>query len=200
MRKYIQFLKIALLAGAAGLTAFLFLWTEGEDNRVVIEAPEVEKDAMSMRTTASTEMLSPRFLGEDSKNRRWEVTAHKAIQQQKGDVESLWLDTLSAYATMENGDEIRFISGSGVFNRAESLLRLEDHVRAEGYGYILETDTLQGNLDARIMAADTTVTITGLAGHIVGGRLNMLENGKVLKISGGVAAKIWPNKTKVGQE
>lgn len=196
MRNRIKIIKNALLASALALTGFLFFWSEGTDNRVVIEAPEVETKKINTRASASTEMLSPRFIGEDGKNRRWEVTADKAIQKQNGDIESVFLEKIKARATMEGGEEIQFTSNKGAFNRLSSTLDLDGDVHFRGYGYVLKTEQLTGNMDSRYMASNTKVTINGPTGNLVGGKLELLNAGQTLKLTNGVRAKIWPNKVK----
>ena len=190
MRHRIQFLKFTILAVAAGLTAFLFLWTEDENTRVVIETPELNTVTLNKRTEAETEMLSPRFLGEDGEHRRWEVTAERAVQSNKGEVETVSLENLLAKVTMDDSQTISFSAGSGQLNHAQSTLILGDDVVLNGMGYVMRTKTLTANVTTKVATSAGQVTIDAFGASVVGGQLSLLDDAKTINLTKGVKAKM----------
>ena len=184
--------------------AVLFLWPSANDERVDISVPETsvedQLEKTSLQDVGETVMKSPRFVGEDSKNRRWEVKAKEAKQSGVLNPDYVWLDEIEAKAEDGHGTEVTFQAGEGAYVKKDSVLELKGGVKVQGYGFTLETEELKGDLKTRHIQGESTVTIVNEGGILKAGEFELQENGEVIRLREGVHGRFYPKSFTAEQE
>lgn len=175
-----QLVKYALVLMAVALTAVLF-W--GGDR-----APDQARRP-GLADVSGTEMVDPRFIGEDRKNRRWEVRAAVA-RQISADLDVELVDVRAKASDGENA--LVFQAGQGLYSKTDKRVNLSGGVWASGMGYTLSTTALAYDLEAQTGASDGTVEVQGPRGDLRAARVELSEAGNRLVLSGGVTARLLP--------
>jgi LPS export ABC transporter protein LptC len=180
-----QLVKYALVLMAVALTAVLF-W--GGD-RAPDPLPPDQARRPGLADVSGTEMVDPRFIGEDRKNRRWEVRAAVA-RQISADLDVELVDVRAKASDGENA--LVFQAGQGLYSKTDKRVNLSGGVWASGMGYTLSTTALAYDLEAQTGASDGTVEVQGPRGDLRAARVELSEAGNRLVLSGGVTARLLP--------
>lgn len=191
--------KFALIFLALTLLVVLFLWPSENDERVDISVsvPTVEKqlEGTSLTDVGTTTMKSPKFIGEDSQQRRWEVKAKEATQSGALNPDHVWLNEIEAKAEDADGRLITFKAGEGSYKKEGSTLQLDEGVKVEGYGFTLETESLESNLKKRTVTGDSSVVIQNENGILKAGQFELENNGDVIRLHKGVHGRFLSQET-----
>jgi hypothetical protein len=193
--------KFGFLALALVLTAVMFLWPSKQEERLSLSANmEVSEDALDISPTemggmTSTVMESPHFTGEDEKGRRWSMKAKQAIQERAGVLETLNLNDVHGFSTLQNGEEIKFKAGYGTVQNENGTISLTGGVNISGYGYTLKTSEISGNMQDLHLKSKETVHITSPQGFIEAGQFEMRGEKGNLIFDKGVQVRFYSNQS-----
>lgn len=193
-KREVRALKIPLAILAIGLAVVLFLLSGDGPQRlnltIGVDEPtaskKVERAASRARTrlresqledVAATTMISPRFIGEDNRTGKWELTARKAHQKQLEGGDKFELERVQATAINNRGVSVTFIAEEGYYDQAEQRLSLKKEVVVGGYGFRLETEELVSSIVSRTAWTTRPVNITSQYGAISSHAMRMEENG-----------------------
>ena len=134
--RFVLSMKIALPAAAVGLLLLVALWSQfqGGEHRFALPKVVLKPDDLE-----NLRMESPRFVGLDSRNQPFLVTARLATQVSPGGPVTE-LDEPKGDITLANGTWISMEAERGLYDhRAESLLLTEGVTVFQDRGYQLQT-------------------------------------------------------------
>jgi lipopolysaccharide export system protein LptA len=188
---FAKIFKFSFIFIALALTVFLFSQNNAEKERMAIsqiDRVDNQFKQASVADVASTTMHSPRFSGEDNKNRRWLISANKA--EQSGDMgnEEVFLDTIQAKATKENGEEISFKALEGLYDHKTQTLILQKDITIKGYGFTLSTEQLTASMKRGDIKGEKNVEVTTDRNKLIANSFYIAENAKKITFSGDVTS------------
>ena len=192
--------KFSFILLAFGLTILLFSWPTKEASLTLSAKMEGVPSSATLTKTpigeiASTIMEKPHFTGEDDKNRRWGLDADRAVQTSKNHSEMVILENIKAFSTLANGKVLHMKANEGSYVNEKQDIGLQGAVEAQGYGYTLKTEVLQGNIKTQNFESTAPVLIEGVKGKVEAGKFEMFgEKGKV-SLSSGIKIRVYPKRT-----
>lgn len=196
MSAQIRLIKFGFIFLAFLLGVVLFMWPSPNDDRLEIGTASIETQVKGTTLTdvGGTSILEPRFTGEDNQGRTWHLEA--SLAQQKGGLktESISLSDVVAQAAFQDGVSISFVAGSGEYIRSSSRLLLEQGVQIQGYGFILKTNALRGDLTNRTVDSDEHVYFSSPEMFMEAGGLHLDGYGEKMVLSGGVKGRLYSEK------
>ncbi|MBI1308433.1 MAG: hypothetical protein GC129_01045 [Proteobacteria bacterium] len=154
-------------------------------------------------TTVSTSALleSPRYTGQDTSGRNWEITAVSAGQQGSAASTTIVLNTVLAHlefpSTPTNPSRtLTLRAESGSYAQSTHYLGLTGNVQVEGLGLTLTAPHIDTSLAERQLTASGGVNITGTIGpwglNVTAPLLSANQNISQLTLTGGVHAVLTP--------
>jgi lipopolysaccharide export system protein LptC len=139
-------------------------------------------------------MEQPRLTGFTIDSRAYEFSANAAAQDiTKPNM--IELDKLHAKMEMQDKSSVEMSAKAGVYDAKSEILRLNDDIvltSSTGYeGRLSEAvvDVKKGNV-----VSDQPVAIKMLQGVLNANRLDIVENGSVVRFGGGVSMTLQPNR------
>jgi len=200
----VRLVKTLLGVGAAVLTIGLFVLSgpgkhmvdmaEQPTAPVAVEAsPTMERPDID--DVASTVMTNPRFFGEDNHNRRWEIKAERAEQYTIEGEPTFRLVAVHAEAELAKGRPLAFSAGLGEFLPDAKQVSLSEGVRVAGYDYVINTQSASYDLSTGEGTGGGGVRVTGPRGQLSAPYFDLVKNGSLLRLYGGVKARIYPKGT-----
>jgi lipopolysaccharide export system protein LptC len=160
----------------------------GEIGNLVIQGPKII-------------MGSPRLAGYTTDSRAYEFTANTAAQDiNKPDM--LELDQIRATMEMADKTTVKMTAATGLYDLKGEMLTLNKDIvliSSTGYqGFLSEAvvDMRKGNV-----VSEKPVRVNMLNGFLNAKRLEVIDNGELLRFGGGVAMTLQPSKgaTKVSE-
>jgi lipopolysaccharide export system protein LptC len=139
-------------------------------------------------------MESPRVHGFTTDQRPYELAARAAIQ----DLTSLAvveLNEIIAKVELRDGQRVNITSISGVYDTKAEVLRLNDHITissTSGYEGRLSEATV--HITSGNIVSDSVVEVRLPNGVLTANRLEIRENGAVIKFGGGVEMNLKPEQ------
>ncbi|MFT7144757.1 MAG: LPS export ABC transporter protein LptC [Alphaproteobacteria bacterium] len=196
--------KLIFLFLALGLTVLLFSWPSNDDKLNLSTRMDVEDNAEdtapgNVSDVASTVMEFPNFTGEGN-HRRWGVKADRAIQVKSDKSDKVRLEKVEAYSVAKNGESFIFSAHEGVFMGEIQKLSLIKDVKIKGYGYTLETDRINGNIETHKLDTETPIKIYGDKGILTAGQFSMSGLQGLIVLSKGVKVHLYPQNKVVEKE
>ncbi len=177
-------LPVVALALAAGLISLPSLYGESVDS-----ATDLGEDG---RTDNSLRMTNPRYRGQDSRNRPFEITADLATQD-KLDPDRLTLEGLQADITLTDGTWLNLEAAAGRYDRVNQVLYVEDRVNIfSDRGYELNARDFTIDLRAGTASSEEPVTGQGPMGRFEAKRFRMTDFGKHVTFED-VTLVFWPD-------
>lgn len=140
-------------------------------------------------------MNGPHLSGHLGEGRRYHVTADRAIQSLLNP-RRLTLEGLTAELDMGEERWVRILGRNAVYDTGEEVLRLREGVEltsSEGHAVSLQTATVFLR-EGRVVSHDP-IAITSPKGEINAGRLDVADDGDVIRLRGGVSIRIHPAGT-----
>lgn len=155
---YVIILKFVLPITALAMAVALFLYPAmtGNGKKIVLVAQETKTAPKT-----SPIMSKPKFIGTDSQNQPYQISAKQAIQEK---VNLLTLEEINADITLNNGDWISAVAGSGNYDSIQHQVNLFDEVNlylVEPTGNTYQAYTKNAFIDADkgILQSNDPVTI-----------------------------------------
>jgi lipopolysaccharide export system protein LptC len=190
--RHVRWLRIGLMAGIAivllGVAIDNYLPTIG-----VIRLPG-ELGKLVIKGTKIT-MQQPKLTGYTSDARAYEFTANTAAQDiTKPDI--VELQQLHAKMQMKDKSTVEMTAPTGTYDmKGESLVLHEDVALASSTGYAARMTEAVVNMHTGDVVSDQPVSVKLLNGFLNAKRMEMLENGDVIRFEGGVAMTLQPDKS-----
>lgn len=178
-------LRIILPVIAVALLVVMLGWPYWQDVRDEI-APLLTTEQTPpppVTDQPESEVANPRFVGTDSKNRPFTITADKAIQSTDGSA----VDLVNAEAdmTMDEGHWMALRAEHGRYDRQQQTLELSGHVVLfHDTGYQLDTDLVHVNLDTMIAESSAPTSGSGPMGEFHSQGFIVGDSGNIVTLKG----------------
>jgi lipopolysaccharide export system protein LptC len=190
--RFVRFLRIAIPAGILMVAAIIVVATFFNPFRLIAAFP-IDPGKISLSGTKIV-MELPRVNGFTSDSRPYELTARAAAQDiTKPDI--LELKDINALVEMKDGQHVTIKSINGIYDTKGELLKLNDHIvltSSSGYeGYLSEATV---NITTGHIVSEHPVEVKLLNGWLNSNRLEVMENGDLIRFGGGVELNLTPDK------
>ena len=162
-RRRLGMLKLLVPVVALGLVISLFAWpliNGGGDGFRVDFADK------NFRINGRDEMLSPRFVGTDSADQPYSVTAEVAMRPE-GQDDIIYLMMPEAEITLDDGDWMFIEAQQGLYDRSNETLTLDGSVNMfTDSGFEVRTESIKFDLRDGSASGDQPVTSQGPWGYL----------------------------------
>lgn len=188
----VRFLRFAIPAVIVVIAAVLLVVTFVNPLRRMIPFP-IDPGQVSISGTKIV-MEMPRVNGFTTDQRPYELTAHAATQDlTKLDI--LELKEIRANVELKDGHHVNITSINGVYDTKAELLRLNDHIivkSTSGYEGRLSEATV--HIPTGNIISENPVDVKLPNGVLTANRLEVRDNGAVIKFGGGVEMNLKPEQ------
>lgn len=187
--RFVGLMKLVLPLAAALLIAILVGWP-GHG----IRDDGFRLSFLSERGQQTPEpgMVHARYMGTDSNNHPFIITADRATQVED-DPDTIVLHTLQADLTLEDGAWLALTARSGVFSRGVEKLRLNGPVSLfSDDGYEFRAEFAEVDLARGTVESDRPVSGQGPLGLLDAGSFRLVDQGRRLYFSAGVKLVLFP--------
>jgi len=191
--RFVRFLRLAIPAGILIVAAIIVAATFFNPFRLIAAFP-IDPGKVSLSGTKIV-MELPRPNGFTSDSRPYELTARAAAQDiTKPDI--LELKDINALVELKDGQHVTVKSINGIYDTKGELLKLNDHIvltTSSGYeGYLSEATV---NVTTGHIVSEHPVEVKLLNGWLNSNRLEVMENGDLIRFGGGVELNLTPDKS-----
>jgi lipopolysaccharide export system protein LptC len=139
-------------------------------------------------------MEQPTLTGYDKQNRRYRVSADKAVQKITNPNE-VRLSDISAEVSMPDKGTATITAGGGDYDNSSALLKLIGGIRVESsLGYQVSLKNADIDLEAGTLVSTNPVTIRYQDSEITGDSMSVSDGGKVIVLEGRVESSLMPPK------
>lgn len=177
-------LRILLPVAATVLTLFIAAWTVVPNLFPSLQGFSISMDGLVMN--------NPRLSGQLGPDRRYSVTARRAIQSLL-DPSKLTLDHLVAEIDLGADGWVRITGRAARFDTETQILNLEDGIAltsSEGYEAVMESAVV--HLGEGRLESPEPLRMRSPRGVIDAGRIHIERDGDVIRMRGGVKVVIAP--------
>ncbi len=179
--RVVNLLKVLLPAVAVGLVAMVLLWPQLNpiDQRFRLRAVGVNiEDLENLR------MVNPRYVGTDSQNQPFTLTADQALQL-SGEGNLTDLTKPKGDITLKDGTWLALSAETGVYRKQDEILDLEGKVNLfQDGGYEIVTPKARIQLDKGHAAGDSPVTGQGPDTELEGQGFRIYDRGERVIVTG----------------
>src|SRR5258708_5905485 len=190
--RFVRVLRIAIPAGILAIVAVMVVATFFNPFRLIAAFP-IDPGKISLSGTKIV-MELPRLSGFTSDSRPYELTARAAAQDiTKPDL--LELKDISAQVELKDGQHVTIKAVNGVYDTKGELLKLNDHIvliSSSGYEGHLSEATV--NVGTGHIVSESPVEVKLTNGWLNANRLEVMENGDLLRFGGGVEMMLNPDE------
>lgn len=187
--RFVGMMKLLLPMVGLGLIVAVLAWPNGQEDRI-FQIPWSTDDVAAERLV----MVNPRYIGTDSAQRPFTVTADSATQD-PNDQRKVTLSALQADMTMKDGAWLTVIASGGVYHQGQQTLRLEGPVNIfSDLGYEFHAKEALIDLAAGGAISEQPVYGQGPFGSVRSDRLTVHQHGQRLIFDGNVTMVIRPPK------
>lgn len=181
-RRHVMLLRIALPMAALLLAALVIAWPQLQNrDRTSFSLAPTRSDPKDVEQLS---MVNPRFVGLDSKQQPYTVTARSATQERAG-ADIILLDHPQADIQLDSGSWVTVTGRSGRYGQKTQILDLEGDINLfHDAGYEFHTE--QAHVD---LANDTIIGDVAVSGHGPGGVIDaqgfmILDRGQTVIFTG----------------
>lgn len=178
-----------LLAIVLTLGLIVLAWVNRADetSRIVFSGEEGAKAKPAAPEPAA--MLRPRYQGIDAKNRPFNVTAERAVQE---DANAVRLERVDADMTLADTSWLVLTARGGLYKVQEKTLDLSGdiHLFYEG-GYEFRTEHAFLNINTGQATGEQPVEGQGPAGTLKADRFTIEDRGAILRFNGNVQVVLY---------
>lgn len=181
-QRLVALLRIALPLAALLLAALVIAWPKFQNReRSSFNLSPTHADPKEVEQLT---MVNPKFVGLDSKQEPYTVTAKAANQDHPG-ADLVLLDQPQADITLESGAWVTVTALNGRYTQKEQLLNLIGDVNLfHDSGFEFHTEQAQIDLANNTMSGDVPVTGHGPAGTIDAEGFMVLDHGQTVLFTG----------------
>lgn len=139
-------------------------------------------------------MERPTLTGYDKKNRRYKVSAEKAIQKITNP-NQVRLNDISAEVTLPDKGTATITAGGGDYDNGSATLKLIGGIRVESsMGYQISLKNAEIDLQAGTLVSRNPVTIRYQDSEVTGDTMSVSDGGKIIVLEGRVESNLMPPK------
>jgi lipopolysaccharide export system protein LptC len=190
--RFVRFLRMAIPAGILVIAAIIVVATFFNPFRLIAAFP-IDPGKISLSGTKIV-MELPRLNGFTSDSRPYELTA-RAAAQDITKPEILELKDISSHVELKDGQNVTITSINGVYDTKSELLKLKDHIvlkSSSGHeGYLSEATV---NVSTSYILSESPVEVKLPNGWLNANRLEVIENGDLIRFGGGVEVTLAPDQ------
>lgn len=181
--RFVGMMKLLLPMIGLGLIIAVLAWPNGhEQDRGFTVSFSLSHDDAADRLV----MLNPRYIGTDSEQRPFTVTADTATQDPE-DQRRVTLRTLQADMTMKDGAWLTVMASGGVYHQGRQTLRLDGPVNFfSDQGYEFHAEEAMIDLAAGGATSEQPVYGQGPFGSVRSDRMTVSQHGQRLVFDGNV--------------
>ncbi len=178
--RFVNVMRWLLPSAAVALVALVIAWPSLFGDAEGVFPDFGERDGGGLRITG------PRYLGVDSRDHPFAVTADAAVQV--ADIpQRVSLDTLEAQFSLEDGTALHIEAKNGLYDRRSEVLHLAGWVDIRSAdGYELLARNVRVDLSNGFAVGSGAVKGSGAFGELEANGFHIDKNGRNLKFSGGV--------------
>lgn len=181
--RFVGMMKLLLPLLALGLVIAVVTWPSEFRQVAGFHLPYASS---ADGAAAELAMVQPRYLGTDSRNRPFIVTANRATQDPQ-DQRLITLDRLQADMSMADGQWFTILADSGVYHQQRQHLRLQGTINLySDQGYEFHTQIVEIDLKRGRASSDQPVRGQGPFGTLRADRLEVEDYGRRLIFKGNV--------------
>jgi len=192
--RFVRFLRMAIPAGIIVTAIVIVVATFFNPFRLMAAFP-IDPGKVSLSGTKIV-MELPRLHGFTNDSRPYELTA-RAAAQDLTKPELLELKDITARMQMQGGQHVDLNSINGLYDTKTEILKLKDHivlVSSDGYEAHLSEATV--NVTTGYIVSESPVQVKLLNGWLDANRLEVLENGDLIRFGGGIELNLNPEAQK----
>jgi lipopolysaccharide export system protein LptC len=190
--RLVRFLRFAIPAAIVIIAAIILTATFFNPFRLITAFP-IDPGKLSLSGTKII-MELPRVTGFTTDQRPYELTA-RAAAQDLTNLEVLELKELSANVELRDGHHVNITSLNGIYDTKAEVLKLNDHITinsTSGYEGRLSEATV--HISSGNIVSESPVEVKLPNGVLTANRLEVRDNGAVIKFSGGVEMNLKPEQ------
>jgi lipopolysaccharide export system protein LptC len=191
--RFVRFLRMAIPIGILVVAAVIVVAAFFNPFRLIAAFP-IDPGKVSLSGTKIV-MELPRLNGFTSDSRPYELTARAAAQDiTKPDI--LELKDIDARVEMKDGQHVTIKSNNGIYDTKSEMLKLNDRIvltSSNGYEGHLSEATV--NVATGYILSESPVEVKLLDGWLTSNRLEVMENGDLIRFGGGVELILTPDKS-----
>lgn len=190
-RRRVSLLKLLVPAAAAGIVIALVAWpmmigSEGGFTALI------DTEAL---LAGSDEMQNPRFVGTDSANQPYTVTADVATRAADGG-DRILLMMPEADITLKGGDYVNIRAKQGLYDRDAETLKLDGAVNLfTDTGLQVQTESIMFDLRDGSAEGDQPVQSQGPWGNLDSQGIRYRSSGQVFEFPGRPTLVLYPDKS-----
>jgi lipopolysaccharide export system protein LptC len=191
--RLVRFLRFAIPAVIVVIATIILVATFFNPFRGLIAAFPIDPGKITLSGTKIV-IESPRVQGYTADQRPYELTARAAVQDLTK-LEILELNDLSAKVELRDGQHVTMTSINGVYDTKAEVLRLNDHIMIKstsGYEGRLSEATI--HISSGHIVSESPVEVLLSNGLLTANRLEVRDNGAVIKFGGGVEMNLKPEQ------
>jgi lipopolysaccharide export system protein LptC len=189
--RFVRFLRIAIPASIVLITAVIVVTTFFNPFRLIAAFP-IDPGKISLSGTKIV-MELPRLNGFTSDSRPYELTARAAAQDiTKPDI--LELKDIDARVATKDGQQVTITSINGIYDTKNELLKLSDNIVLNSTSYEGHLSEATVNVSTGYIVSESPVAVKLTNGWLNANRLEVLENGDLMRFGGGVEMTLNPDQ------
>ena len=187
--RFVGLMKFLLPVAAAALVVLVLTWPETEDRDAGFR---IGYSVGGLGEAEGPGMVNARYVGTDSNNRPFVVTAASATAE-AGNPDRITLVALQADMTLEDQRWVTVIAETGIYDRVAQTLRLGEAVSLySDDGFELHAGSALVDLEAGSATSDEPVQAQGPLGVLNADSFRIAAAGRRLHFVGAVRAVIDP--------
>jgi lipopolysaccharide export system protein LptC len=191
--RFVRFLRMAIPAVILAVAAVIVVATFFNPFRLISAFP-IDPGKISLSGTKIV-MELPRLNGFTSDSRPYELTA-RAAAQDITKPEILELKDIDARVELKDGQHVTIKSINGVYDTKGESLKLNDHiVLTSNTGYEARLSEATVNVSTGNIVSESPVEVKLLNGWLNANRLEVMENGDLIRFGGGVELTLNSEQT-----
>jgi lipopolysaccharide export system protein LptC len=186
----VRLLRKAVPTGAIGGLSFLILIAWFNPLRAIQELP-VRADNLVVSGTKIT-MEAPKLTGFTRDNRAYNLTADSAAQDFTNPT-VLELSGIHAKVEMQNKSVVNMTAVAGVYDTKSELLTLTQYITLiSSEGYEARLTEAKAEIRKGYIVSEKPVEVFLSNGKLNANRMEVLDNGELLKFDGGIVLDLKP--------
>lgn len=188
--RFVGTMKFVLPAAAAVMIAVILIWPSLRGEHSGFRSGFLSR--LKIQDIENLTLVKARYVGTDSKDRPYTVTADMARQKSPGS-DIVTLSSPAADITLENGSWVALTAKSGAFSQKRKRLDLNGEVSLfHDDGYTFRTDHIRIDLDKGKAVGNDPVVGYGPLGQIKAQGVRILDKGRRIVFTGKAHLVIRP--------
>ena len=190
-------IKLILVLSGFFLVMGMIFWPSLESLFISIESGSEQKEfykKVEKTIVQSQEVINPRYVSEDEKNRPYVITAKKGIND--ANVDKIYLEDVvsSLRVSDESGDRISITSQKGdIISGKEGSANLQGQVAlSQNQDFTIFSDKAKINFNKGLIKTNTKVEGQGVYGHFKAQGLDLDVHKGTLKLHGKTSLRLEP--------